>query len=186
MIKRNLKPLSPFLIILLIYGCAQPPIVGPGQLAKRSIEIRYLEADYDTAFRAATHAFFALGYTIKHSDKFSGILVGANESTDVGSKIGLILLFGVAGALVDTDKNQEITLLLDKGPENKRTTLRIQMLINGKAQIDPIIVDSIWVVAQREAMIIKGIPIPSALEEKYESLQNKKLNQANGPSSEDQ
>ena len=44
------------------------------------------------------------------------------------------------------------------------------MLVNGEAQIDPIVVDSIWVVAQREAMILKGVTIPKEIEDKYQSL----------------
>lgn len=153
------------------WGCASNQGSGPGQLATRAIEIRYLEADFSTAFKAATHAFFALGYTIKHSDRPSGILVGSNESSDGSAKFGWMLLLGVAGALIDTDTNQEITLLLDKGKDDKRTTLRIQMLINGKAQIDPTTVDRIWIVAQREAMVIKGVKVPEDIEKKYNDLQ---------------
>jgi hypothetical protein len=180
---------KPLLLILLFglscfpLGCASNQGSGPGQLATRAIEIRYLEADYATAFKAATHAFFALGYTIKHSDRPSGILVGSNETSDGSAKFGWMLLLGVAGALMDTDTNQEITLLLDKGKDDKRTTLRIQMLINGKAQVDPTTVDRIWIVTQREAMVIKGVKVPEDIEKKYNDLQ--KQDQAETPIEED-
>ena len=48
------------------------------------------------------------------------------------------------------------------------------MLINGVAQINPVIVDSIWVVAQREAMIIKGVQVPKEIVDKYEKLKPSK------------
>ena len=155
-------------------GCSTPQGVAPGQLATRSIEIRYIEHNYEIAFKAATHALFSLGYTISHTDKDSGILVGKRERTDYEAKAGWILLFGVVGAMMDTDTAQEITLFVDKGKNDLRTTLRIQMLINGVAQINPVIVDSIWVVAQREAMIIKGVQVPKEIVDKYEKLKPSK------------
>jgi len=159
-----------FIFLLSFLGCSTPQGARPGQLATRAIEIRYIESNYETAFKAATHALFSLGYTISHTDKDSGILVGKRETADNGAKVGWVLLLGVAGAMMDTDTAQEITLFVDKGKDDSRTTLRIQMLVNGEAQIDPIVVDSIWVVAQREAMILKGVTIPKEIEDKYQSL----------------
>jgi hypothetical protein len=172
--KKYLKAI--ILLIAFVGGCTTPQSTGPGQLATRAIEIRYIESDYETAFKAATHSLFSLGYTISHTDKDSGILVGKRETKDTSAKVGWTLLLGVAGAMIDTDTAQEITLFVDKGKNDKRTTLRIQMLINGEAQIEPSVVDSIWVVAQREAMIINGVQVPTELAEKYDRLKptNKK------------
>jgi|TARA_B100001971_G_scaffold194912_1_gene201357 hypothetical protein len=164
------------LLSVFVVGCATPQGTGPGQLATRAIEIRYIESNYEIAFKAATHSLFSLGYTISHTDKDSGILVGKRETKDNSAKAGWILLLGVAGAMMDTDTAQEITLFVDKGKNDKRTTLRIQMLVNGEAQIEPSVVDSIWIVAQREAMIINGVQVPKDLAEKYNNLKptNKK------------
>lgn len=50
--------------------------------------------------------------------------------------------------------------------------MKIQMVVEEEAKIDPKFVDSIWVVTQREAMVIKGINIPKDLAGKYKALQN--------------
>ena len=34
-------------------------------------------------------------------------------------------------------------------------------------KVDPAAVDTIWIVTQRQAMLIKGVSIPADLEEKY-------------------
>ena len=44
-------------------------------------------------------------------------------------------------------------------------------MLNEDVKVDPAAVDPIWIVAQREAMLIKGISIPPDLEEKYNALQ---------------
>lgn len=157
--------------VLPIAGCGGSSGTRPGQLATRSIETRYLEADYDLAFPCATEAFFTLGFTIKHSDKESGVLVGERVVKNTGAKVGYILLLGVAGALINTERQEEITLFLRKGSEQNRTILRIQELIDGKPKIEPAVVDSIWIVAQRECMIQRGVEIPKELEEKYKALE---------------
>ena len=66
--------LIPLLIAMLfIAGCASSQEITPGQLAMRAMEVRPIDAPYDIAYRAATHALFALGLTITHSEKESGI-----------------------------------------------------------------------------------------------------------------
>ena len=44
-------------------------------------------------------------------------------------------------------------------------------MLNEDVKVDPAAVDPIWIVTQREAMLIKGISIPPDLEEKYNALQ---------------
>ena len=44
-------------------------------------------------------------------------------------------------------------------------------MFNEDVKVDPAFVDPIWIVTQREAMLIKGISIPPDLEKKYKALQ---------------
>ena len=44
-------------------------------------------------------------------------------------------------------------------------------MLNEDVKVDPTFVDPIWIVTQREAMLIKGISVPPDLEKKYEALQ---------------
>ena len=174
MLNKTLKPKILFLIIVVLFitGCGGGgAVVAPGQLATKSIEAREIEADFDTAYRAATHAFFALGYTIKHSDKAGGIIVGTKEKTDTGSAMIMGALFGVFAMLGDYTDVNTITLFLEKGKNDEKTKIRIQAMLNEDVKVDPAAVDPIWIVTQREAMLIKGISIPPDLEEKYNTLQ---------------
>jgi hypothetical protein len=173
MLNKTLKSKIIFFIIVVLFitGCGGGGAVAPGQLATKSIEAREIEANFDTAYRAATHAFFALGYTIKHSDKAGGIIVGTKEKTDKGSAIVMGALFGVFALMGDYTDVNTITLFLEKGKNDEKTKIRIQTMLNEDVKVDPAAVDPIWIVAQREAMLIKGISIPPDLEEKYNALQ---------------
>ena len=159
------------LIVFIIGGCGGAGGIAPGQLATKSIETRQIEADFDTSYRAATHAFFALGFTISHSDKAGGIIVGKKDETDNGSAFLAGLAFGVFALMGDYTDTTSITMFLEKGADDKRTTMRIQMVVEEENKIDPNVIDPIWIVTQREAMVIKGVDIPKELADKYKSLQ---------------
>ena len=70
---------------------------------------------------------------------------------------------------------EEITILVEKLDDENRTKLRIQMIVDGRPQIDPVTVDSIWIVIQREAMLIKGLSVPDDLEKNYKILEEANL-----------
>jgi len=46
------------------------------------------------------------------------------------------------------------------------------MVLNEEAKIDPTVIDPIWIVTQREAMLIKGITVPIELENQFKALEN--------------
>lgn len=153
---------------LFAAGCASKKI-GPGQLALRAIEVRPIDAPYDVAFRAATHALFALGLTVKHTEKAAGILSATQTKKRIGTKVGLILLLGVAGAgdagaLIDTSSTLDVTMFLSPAGDNQ-TRMRIGMAKDSKIITDQTLIDRIWVITQREALIESGENVPAELEE---------------------
>ena len=81
------------------------------------------------------------------------------------------LLFGVFAFMRDYTDVNTITLFLEKGKNDEKTKIRIQALFNEDVKVDPAFVDPIWIVTQREAMLIKGVSIPADLEEKYKALE---------------
>jgi len=155
-------------VSLLAVSCASKTI-PPGQLALRAIEVRPIDAPYDVAFRAATHALFALGLTVTHTEKSSGILTATRTEKNIGAKIGWILLFGVAGAFIDTKTIIDVTIFLSPAGD-KQTRMRIGLAKDGKIVTDQEAIDRIWVITQREALIETGESIPSALEEKAKKI----------------
>jgi hypothetical protein len=139
------------------------------------LEVRTLDVGYDRAYRAATQAFFSLGYSIGHSDKVSGIL-GGSRMTGVAeakkdqearaaamgamgalSMIPYVGVFGSLGALFYGSGGKEpvaldVTMFLQAKGENQ-TEIRFKMQANGEPVWDPVVIDSLWVTTQREAMI---------------------------------
>ncbi len=177
---RPLKHSLLILVVLILYACAAGPGVGPGQLATRAIETRIIDADFDTAYRAASHAMFALGFTISHTEKESGILVGRFTDPHKGRKVGYVLLFGVVGALIDTKETFDVTLfLIPRRDEENKTTLRIQMAIDGKPKLNNEVVSRIWIVTQRAAMLEAGVTIPEELEEQFQKLEEESASAQN-------
>ncbi len=167
-----------FLWVIFIIGCASAPSTPPGQLATRDMETRDMRISYDAAYKAVSNAFFAMGYTIKHSDKASGIIVGSKSDPGTGKKAAMILLFGVPGALIDTKTNYEITVMLTQ-KDKEFTTIRIGTSVNGQPVVCREIIDSIWTVVEREAMIDEPVMVRKKEESRgKESAKPKELTEA--------
>ena len=149
-------------------GCATKGIT-PGQLSLRAIEVRPIDAPYDTAYRAATHAIFALGLKIEHTDKASGIITATRDEENPGKKFAMVLAFGVIGALTDTDTHIHVTMFLSPAGD-KETKLRIGISQNDEIVTDQTTIDRIWVLTQREALIEIGEQVPTELEEKAKRI----------------
>lgn len=168
------KLVSCFFVIFII-GCASAPSIPPGQLATRDMETRDMRISYDAAYKAVSNAFFAMGYTIKHSDKSSGIIVGSKSHPGTGKKAAMILLFGVPGALIDTKTNYDVTVMLTQ-KDNDFTTIRIGTSVNGQPVVCREIIDSIWTVVEREAMIDEPVMVKKKEESQAkESAKPKKI-----------
>jgi hypothetical protein len=165
----------PFLFVfILIFGCAAGQTqVPPGQLATKVMETRNLNIPYDRAYVAATNAFFAIGYSIKHTDKASGIIVGSKSDPGTGKKVGLVLLFGIAGALVDTKTNYEITVMLTPTAP-AITTIRIGEAVDGQPIVNKEITDKLWTVIEREAMVDEPVAKPKESEKSAKKTLTKK------------
>ncbi len=178
--------------LLGLYGCvppgatliaetsedSDPPDVTPGikeptQLATRQIEVRTLDVPYDVAYRSATQAFFSLGYSIKHSDKASGILSGTRMTGVKEAKqdrqnkatlgaLGMVPYIGIIAALGALAPSREptaleVTMFLQPLGQNQ-TQIRIKMQKNGEPVWDQTTISRLWVATQREAMIESGPP----------------------------
>lgn len=167
------RRLAAFLLLVTalygLFGCAGTKEITPGQLALRAIEVRPIDAPMEVAFRAATHAFFALGFTIKHTDRAGGLLIASNVDKGTGKKMGWILLFGVAGAFINTETTTDITMFLSPVKE-KRTNLRVGVAVNGEVVTDQEVIDRIWVITQREALVEQGEEVPVELEDKAKKI----------------
>lgn len=157
------------IFVIALGGCSSSGGIKPGQLSLRAIETRPIDAPYDIAFRAATHALFALGLTVAHTEKGAGIISAKRNEKNTAAKIGWAVLIGVFSMMIDTDTKIDLTMFLSPAGE-KQTRLRIGVMKDGEVVTDQQIIDSIWVVTQREALVEQGEQVPPEIEKKVKGI----------------
>ena len=128
-------------------GCAQMT-----QAEIKSLETREMDCSFDEAYKAAANGLFALGFTVSHSDKASGILTGTRQDPNTGAKIAAAVAFGVIGLLATQDRNEAVTFMLSP-LEPKLTQLRMKVMVNGQPLTDRTMMTKIWQQIEREAML---------------------------------
>jgi len=173
---------------LLFSSCSSAIPLSPGQLASRAIEVRPIDAPYDTAFRAAIHTVQFLNLTITHTEKDAGLIVATATDPGTGKKaaaigipivasiillgpLGLIIGAPIGAALGTIDSATKFDLNLFLYPlGEKQTRMRISISADGKPVDDQQTIDRIWVITQREALIELGEPVPPELEQKAQKI----------------
>ncbi len=135
-------------LLVATIGCEQPL----KQSEIKFLETRQLELSYDDSFKAAANGLFALGFTVDHSDKQSGLLTGKRTDPQTGAKIASAIAFGVVGLLATGDRNEAVTFMVT-AVEPKVTELRMKLLVNGKQVVDRTVMTKIWQQVEREAML---------------------------------
>ena len=108
------KNIIGLMVLIFLIGCQTTPN-NPGQMVTRAIETRYIDSNFEIAYTSAAHAFFALGFTIHHSEKDSGIIEGDNTNPNIEAKraqmaLGMVPYLGVFAMFADTsDIRKEIS-----------------------------------------------------------------------------
>ncbi len=122
-------------------ACAPTSATGNhsvGQAAMKHIETREVDAPIAQVFTGATEALFDLGFSIKHSDRASGLLVGEKTDARKGKRAAAVtagvLAFGVAGLLAASMVDPVVyNLTLFIRPVDEDTsTVRIKTSIDGE------------------------------------------------------
>lgn len=149
--QRNFKHNAIFLgiILLVLTGC------GMGQKKMSQAELKYFEtrpvdASYTKVYSAAVEAMFDLGYTISHSDKASGIIVGEKRT----QKPGVWLYGNIPEGKREEDYYDWLQLtLLVKEESGKKSQVRIKTAINKEIKLDKNAIDEVWVYIQRQVLM---------------------------------
>jgi hypothetical protein len=149
------KPIMAFICLIffsiLVSGCVQDRKVM-GQAATKNFETRVVDASRDCVFNAALEALFDLGYTIKHSDKESGILLGEKQDARKGDKAAMTFLFGITGALSVTPIVYNCTIMV-KPVDEKTTNVRIKTAIDGEPKLYKETIDQVWLYIDRQVLM---------------------------------
>jgi len=123
-----------------------------GQAATKNFETRVIDASRDSVFSAALEALFDLGYTIKHSDKESGILLGEKQDARKGDKAAMAFMFGVSGALLVNPTVYNCTIMV-KPVDEKTTNVRIKTAIDGEPKLYKKTIDQVWLYIDRQVLM---------------------------------
>lgn len=121
-----------------------------GQAEMKYFETRPLDAPFAEVYAAATEALFDLGYTMTHSDKESGILVGEKRTR----KSGTWLLGDIPEGKHVEDYYDWIQLTLLVKPDGaKASRIRIKTAVNKEPKLNKDAIDEVWIYIQRQVMM---------------------------------
>lgn len=139
-------------MLLASYGCGlfTDSTSPKSQAAKKAFETRTIDAKYDDVYAAAVEAMFDLGYTIIHSEKSTGIIVG--EKNRKRSMMSL----GMTDEERRRAENEFDTLQLTiyvKESGKKQTAVRIKTSFNKIESFHKKAIDQVWIYIQRQVMM---------------------------------
>lgn len=113
-------------------------------------ETRPIDAPFDAVYEAAIEAFFDLGYTMTHSDRGSGVLVGEKRR----KKPGAWLLGDIPKG--ESPENYydmlQLTILV-KNKGKAASKVRIKTAINKEVALDKEAIDEVWVYIERQVLM---------------------------------
>jgi len=141
-----------FSLSTILTGCASSSKIIMGQAAMKLFETRTVDASLNEVFTAATEAMFDLGYTIKHSDKESGILVGERQDSQKDDQVAMAFMFGWAAAAAVRPIVYNLTLLV-KPVDEKTSKVRIKTSIDGEPAFCKETIDKVWVYIERQVLM---------------------------------
>lgn len=145
--------LAAILLLVSVSGfrCAWLEEGDMSQSEIKNFETRDLDAPLDAVYAAATEAFFDLGYTMTHSDKSSGILVGEKRIDAVDSS------WWSADAnreKTEAEKYDWLQLTILVRQETKTTSkIRIKTAIDKEPRLDKKAINEVWVYIQRQVLM---------------------------------
>jgi len=149
-----------FLLFLgfTLAGCATTGTGRMGQAALKAFETREIDAPFELVYAAAVEGLFDLGYTIAHSDKGSGVIVGEKRVEKQGA--GWMRFNDSANKVVRPESDYYNTLqitLLIRSIDESSTKIRIKTAVNKEPKLDKEAIDEVWLYIERQ-VLMEGDP----------------------------
>lgn len=142
------------IMLVLLVSCVGMGEKRMGQAAIKNLETREVDASFDEVYAAATEALFDLGYTIIHSDKDSGVLVG--EKRQKKSNRGWIIFGETMGGQKIPEKEMydmlQLTLLV-RPKTDSSSKVRIKTAVNKEKKLDKKAIDEVWIYIERQVLM---------------------------------
>ena len=146
-----MKLIATMMVILSLYsGCVAGGNRPTGQAAIKHFETRKIDAPFDTVYEASVEAMFDLGYTISHSDKESGVIVGEKRKKKPFSEI--LWMSDRTKHRHDLYDTLQLTLLVR--PKGKNASkVRIKTDVNKQRRLNRKAINEVWVYIDRQVMM---------------------------------
>jgi len=160
-----------FLLFLgfILAGCVTTGTGRIGQAALKALETREVDASFEMVYAAAVEGLFDLGYTIAHSDKGSGVIVGEKRVEKSGA--GWMRFNDSANKVVRPESDYYNTLqltLLIRSIDESVTKIRIKTAVNKEPKLDKEAIDEVWLYIERQ-VLMEGEPASVVFEENPDS-----------------
>ena len=157
-----MRPIIKYAIVFLIgftlSGCVTTAPPKMGQAALKVFETRTVDAPFKEVYSAAVEGLFDLGYTIAHSDKGSGVIVGEKRVEKQGA--GWMRFSDSANKVVRPESDYYNTLqltLLIRSIDESSTKIRIKTAVNKEPKLDKEAIDEVWLYIERQ-VLMEGDP----------------------------
>ncbi len=131
-----------------------------GQAAIKNFETRIVDASFNDVYAASTEAFFDLGYTIAHSDKASGIVVGEKRHK---KRSEWTWIDGKFTKRPDSEVYEMLQLtILVKEESALQSKVRIKTSVNKQRELNKRAVNEIWLYIERQVLMEEAPRQPTA------------------------
>lgn len=155
MMSRKIRWIATMLLsTVALAGCAFLQESGMGQAEVTALETRAVDAPFEKVYAAAEESLFDLGYTILHSDKASGVLVGEKQERNYQPEWITIpntnnQIPRPQAELYDT---LDLTFLI-KANGARSTNVRIKTDINKQQHLNRRAINDAWLYVQRQVLM---------------------------------
>lgn len=135
--------------LLCLPACAWLEGEQMGQAALAQLQNRTIDAPFAQVYPAALETMFDLGYTISHTDKESGVVVGEKARKRAWSIFDTPPEHQHKEDLYDT---LQVTLMVTPIGK-KQTRVRIKTALNKESQLDKTAINEIWLHIERQVLM---------------------------------
>lgn len=137
-------------------GCAflnGEPQMSQAQI--KQLESRTIDAPFKEVYDASIEALFDLGYTIVHTDKESGVIMGERSSKSYRTVWVTLADGNRSPSSEEYLQTKQLTILV-KPEGRKQCTVRIKSSRNKESSFDKKAINEVWLYIDRQVLMEGG------------------------------
>lgn len=148
-------------MVIFLSGCITTGTPPMTQAAIKAFETRTVDAPFEQVYSGAAEGLFDLGYTVVHTDKNTGILVGEKRMKKPGAEWMKISddMNKVIRSESDYYDILQLTLFIQT-VDSASTKVRIKTAVNKSPQLNKEAIDEVWLYIERQVLMESGPTAP--------------------------